>query len=203
MTWENTFSVCQNSASPLLTVLYWLSFSSFSKPLDPPPLQLPPPPHIRCAYEHQNAIRPSRTPLVPWPVGLHTEVVHSEPRELWLLLTDGPQLRPLWENKTPKEPFWRKNVEKWKTDGTTGADNTRQSTIMQHLATVEGCNCLRQGRGMGVEVEGAEVACWPLMEWCHMKTPEWQLVNRGGLADQIKCINSRKWPSSKWPHLMR
>lgn len=65
--------LCYSSAdSPLLTLLLLLPQTSLS------PTTLSPLPHIRCAYEHQNAIRPSKTPLVPWLVGPCTVVVHSE-----------------------------------------------------------------------------------------------------------------------------
>lgn len=145
--------------------------SSSPKTPWPPPLL----PCILCVYEHQNAIRPSKTPLVPGLVG-PTVAAHSQPSGRWLFLTTGPLLQPLWKITGEKSHSWEKNTGKCKTDRTTGADNTRQNTITLHQVTVGHCNCLRQQRdggggncriGGGGELAGA--AWRVLMEWCHMK----------------------------------
>lgn len=83
-----------------LLVFRWQSSADSPPPLSPPKWPLShllvsplTPPHIRCAYEHQNAIRASKTPLVPRLARPRTVVVHSE---LWALTT-GPLLQSLWK----------------------------------------------------------------------------------------------------------
>ena len=67
--------LCQSSAdSHRLTLLLLLLPQNVLSPTTLVPL-----PHIRCVYEHQNAIRFSKTPLVPRLVKPFTVVVHSEP----------------------------------------------------------------------------------------------------------------------------
>lgn len=81
-------------------------FPSFltSSPKTPWP---PPLPCILCVYEHQNAIRPSKTPLVPGLAG-PTVAVHSQPSGRWLFLTTGPLLQPLWKITPEKSHSWGK-----------------------------------------------------------------------------------------------
>lgn len=124
--------------------------SAVSPPSYPPPPKHPehPLPCILCVYEHRNAIRPSKTPLVPGLVG-PTVAVHSQPPWRWLFLTTGPLLQLLWKITPEKSHSWGKNTRKCKTDRTTGADNTRQNTITLHQVTVGHCNCLRQQRDGG------------------------------------------------------
>lgn len=176
--------------------------SAVSPPSSPPSPKHPPPSCFLCVYEHQNAIRPSKTPLVPGLAG-PTVAVHSQPSGRWLFLTTGPLLQPLWKIPPPKkkQPFLRRNPGKWKTDRTTGADNTRQNTITLHQVTVGHCNCSRQQRdgggcGSGGLVWRGVASANGVMSY---ETPEWQLVNWEGLADQIKCINVRKWISTGGP----
>lgn len=103
---EKTRSLSVRTRASLpLTVLCWLSSTSPKTASLSLPLHLP---HILCAYEHQNAIRPSKTPLVPWLAGPRTVVVHSEPSERRLLLTTGPLLQPLWKINPKKSHSWGK-----------------------------------------------------------------------------------------------
>lgn len=182
-------------------------------------LSVPPLPPPKCPLSHLPISLPTPHPPTS-AVLMNIKMPLGPPKHLWshgwrgLALWSCTLSSPIahhWasapaavKNKPQKEPFLRKNIRKWKTDRTTGEDNTRQNTITPHPMTVGHCDCYRQrrdgggsrcGRGGGW---GGTVGANGVMSY---QAPEWQLVNWGGLADQIKGINSRKWTSRAAPEM--
>lgn len=174
--------------------------SAASPPLYPPPPNHPdhPLPCILCVYEHQNAIRPSQTPLVPALVG-PTVAVHSQPSGRWLVLTTGPLLQPLWKITPKKSLSWGKILGSVRRIEQLGKHNnvaSGDSRTSQLLKAAEGR--WRRGRVGGRVGWGSVASANGVMSY---ETPEWQLVNWEGLADQRKSINCRKWISPAGPEM--
>lgn len=132
-----------------LLVFHWQS--SADSPSPGPKTASPAPPCLPfltpSVLKHQNAIRPFKTPLVPWLAGPRTTVVHSETS----IEHHRASAPVVVKNKTYKELFLKKNIGKWKTDGTSGAANIRENTITPHPVTVGHSNCLRQWRDGGAK----------------------------------------------------
>lgn len=84
--------------------------SAFSPPSSLPSPKRPdlhPPACFLCVYGHQNAIRPSKTPLVPGLVG-PTVAAHSQPSGRWLFSHHWAFATAFVKNNPRKEPFLRK-----------------------------------------------------------------------------------------------